>query len=190
MRYFSSISIRPLSHPQNEVIISFILHDELHKNPNRNPKGNCIFVPLHPTKYFFWFPNTYFLPFVPEFVLTYIQQVSLQQRTDRKEYESGIRLHRVCLLSVTMEMHRSAQSCIPKIIGVFLIEYEFSHHQTMVSPEFSFLGEYMTPVVTKGCATPNMCDSSLLPLLQNLKNAKVQCCNESLCNQQFSEDAP
>ncbi|XP_056399897.1 probable serine/threonine-protein kinase DDB_G0282963 [Hyla sarda] len=45
------------------------------------------------------------------------------------------------------------------------------------------------PTIIKGCATPSMCDSSLLPLLQKLGTATVKCCNGSLCNNQFSESS-
>ncbi|XP_066463176.1 putative uncharacterized protein DDB_G0282133 [Eleutherodactylus coqui] len=45
------------------------------------------------------------------------------------------------------------------------------------------------PSVIKGCATPSMCDSSVLPMLQKLGTATVKCCNGSLCNDQFSESS-
>ncbi|XP_073511906.1 uncharacterized protein [Phyllobates terribilis] len=43
------------------------------------------------------------------------------------------------------------------------------------------------PTVIKGCATPSMCDTPILPLLQKLGTPTVKCCNGSLCNNQFSE---
>ncbi|XP_075134243.1 uncharacterized protein LOC142209213 [Leptodactylus fuscus] len=47
--------------------------------------------------------------------------------------------------------------------------------------------ELTTPIEMKGCATPNMCDSSFLPTLQYLRNANVQCCNGSLCNKVYKD---
>ncbi|XP_069803728.1 putative uncharacterized protein DDB_G0282133 [Dendropsophus ebraccatus] len=51
----------------------------------------------------------------------------------------------------------------------------------------SIKGDRPVPTIIKGCATPSMCDSSVLPLLQKLGSATVKCCNGSLCNSQFSE---
>ncbi|KAM5132202.1 uncharacterized protein ACMZJ9_018986 [Mantella aurantiaca] len=45
-----------------------------------------------------------------------------------------------------------------------------------------------TPLVLKGCATPNMCDNSVLPLLQNLRGSRVHCCNGSRCNDKLNKD--
>ncbi|XP_075462512.1 uncharacterized protein LOC142497933 [Ascaphus truei] len=42
------------------------------------------------------------------------------------------------------------------------------------------------PTVIKGCATPAMCNSSVLKLLQRLESATVQCCTENLCNTKFT----
>ncbi|XP_072282890.1 uncharacterized protein [Pyxicephalus adspersus] len=44
------------------------------------------------------------------------------------------------------------------------------------------------PTLLKGCATPEMCESLLLPLLHNLKGSRVKCCNGSLCNNKLTED--
>ncbi|XP_077116136.1 uncharacterized protein LOC143770410 isoform X2 [Ranitomeya variabilis] len=43
------------------------------------------------------------------------------------------------------------------------------------------------PTVIKGCATPSICNVPILPLLQKLGTPTVKCCNESLCNSQYSE---
>ncbi|KAG8545776.1 hypothetical protein GDO81_020335 [Engystomops pustulosus] len=43
------------------------------------------------------------------------------------------------------------------------------------------------PMVIKGCASPSICDSLVLPLLQKMGFVTVKCCNQSLCNNQFSE---
>ncbi|XP_040276199.1 hornerin-like isoform X1 [Bufo bufo] len=45
------------------------------------------------------------------------------------------------------------------------------------------------PTMIKGCATPSMCDSSVLPLLQKLEATTVNCCNGSLCNNQSSDSS-
>ncbi|XP_040183335.1 probable cyclin-dependent serine/threonine-protein kinase DDB_G0292550 [Rana temporaria] len=44
------------------------------------------------------------------------------------------------------------------------------------------------PVLLKGCATPSMCDSLLLPLLANLRGSRIRCCNGSSCNNNFTKD--
>ncbi|XP_068098093.1 serine-rich adhesin for platelets-like [Hyperolius riggenbachi] len=46
----------------------------------------------------------------------------------------------------------------------------------------------LQPAVMKGCATPAMCNTSFLQLLQKIGSAKVQCCNGDLCNSRFTED--
>ncbi|CAJ0931635.1 unnamed protein product [Ranitomeya imitator] len=43
------------------------------------------------------------------------------------------------------------------------------------------------PTVIKGCATPSICNVPILPLLQKLGTPTVKCCNQSLCNSQYSE---
>ncbi|XP_044138590.1 hornerin-like isoform X2 [Bufo gargarizans] len=48
---------------------------------------------------------------------------------------------------------------------------------------------HQIPTMIKGCATPSMCDSSVLPLLQKLEAATVKCCNGSLCNNQSSDSS-
>ncbi|XP_073458030.1 uncharacterized protein [Aquarana catesbeiana] len=45
-----------------------------------------------------------------------------------------------------------------------------------------------TLAMLKGCATPNMCDSLVLPLLANLRGSRIRCCNGSHCNNNFTKD--